>query len=353
MSISLGARNCEEKVRGAPFAALAAGGFGRVVPSGSSFAERWGPMLSWYRVSYASMHALCALMVLALATSGCASPPHRACSANDASSSNQSCRLDLALKRIPTRPDQAAAVETIATEIEKLTAPVRAADAEVTRWLADSIAQNAFNTDRLELGVGKLVTVATAATPQLIAQLDRLHGALDAPQRAKLVAAVRDGGDEIGTCGLVEKMSDRVVRVDVHVDGGISLGVRPPLRMHQVATCIRELDLSYDQQREAQKTVLGELDATEKEMEAKTDRLNALNKALSDAFESDHFDAGSFQIAKDVSEIVKVQSTFNVRGSWLVSQPLTTEQRAVFAAYLGRLAEPIGDTAAGRPAPPN
>ena len=100
--------------------------------------------------------------------------------------------IAMSIRDLDLSPDQKAAVEKIRTDLVAKMEPARAAGKDLTGTLADGVAAGAVDRAKADAAIDKLVAAAQGIHDATADAMNQLHAALNATQRAALVAKVQE-----------------------------------------------------------------------------------------------------------------------------------------------------------------
>lgn len=229
--------------------------------------------------------------------------------------------------KLDLTPQQKQTVDAIKADLQAKSAPIKEARAAYVAALADGVSKGAIDPQALATPKQNLTRAAEAFKPQLQDAMNRLHAALNADQRQKLVDVLGEERKEWkheamgGMHGHMKKMA-------------------------------AELDLSADQIQ----TIKSNLRAAHKEhegdkaaMQAKHEEMKAHMQKLRDAFKGDAFDARALDIGKELPVMAGQHAEKAERFLSIVTPTLTAPQRAKLAAMIQKRGATMEKAAAAAP----
>jgi Spy/CpxP family protein refolding chaperone len=210
------------------------------------------------------------------------------------------------------RADQRAKTDQLFADVEAKLHPVADARRGLMKEIAAGVRAGRIDRSKTDAKVGEITAAVEAARPTVETSLNTLHATFDADQRADLLEALHD-----------------------------AFQGRRGERGAQLREIAEELQLSEDQRDRIKDAVKAEFMAKRGEHKARLSQLRDNLHDAADAFESDQFDARSFELAKHAPEIAKTFSQGMVRAIELSMPLLTAPQRDKLAAILDRKAAEI------------
>jgi len=100
--------------------------------------------------------------------------------------------IAMSIRDLDLTPDQKASVEKIRTDLIAKMEPARAAGKDLTGVLADGVAAGAVDRAKADAAIDKLVAAAQGIHDATADAMNQLHAALNATQRAALVAKLQE-----------------------------------------------------------------------------------------------------------------------------------------------------------------
>lgn len=209
-----------------------------------------------------------------------------------------------AVRALSLRDGQRAEVEKLIASVKTELAPMREAHAALALELAAQVRAGAVDRDRLAPRVKAMTDAALGSKTVLQASLGKLHGLLDGPQRAELVAELRN-------------------RHEAHGPG--------PGRLHALA---EELDLSVDQRDRIKAAVMGSLPEGHPGPKGMRKLMHEHLKAAAKAFVGNAFDPASLHPGPGLMPPPGAHAERLVALVEAALPILTAEQRAKLADHL-------------------
>lgn len=210
------------------------------------------------------------------------------------------------------RPDQRPKTDRLFADVEAKLDPVHDARRGLVKEIAAGVRTGRIDRTKTDAKVAELGAAADAARPTIESSLNGLHATLDADQRADLLEALHEA--------FQERRGDRGAK------------------LREIA---EELELSDDQRERIQDAVKAEFWAKRDEHKARFSGMRERLHAAAEAFESDRFDARTFELGKHAPEMAKTFSQGMVRVVELAMPVLTPAQRGKLALVLERKAAEI------------
>jgi Spy/CpxP family protein refolding chaperone len=208
--------------------------------------------------------------------------------------------IGAALHEVELRPDQRTSVEQIASEARAARAPVREAGVALRTALADQIKNDALDSAALAPKVALVADAASKTRAAEDVEIDKLHGILDASQRAALA-------------GKLEASN-------------------PKANRHELGRLSKELGLSPEQRKQIA-TLLKDQRAgrTEERAQAKAKERSAL-----EAFKREDFQMEKFRPASEARADTVREENERISVLKKIADVLTPDQRAKLAAAVAK-----------------
>jgi Spy/CpxP family protein refolding chaperone len=223
------------------------------------------------------------------------------------------------LTKVDLRPDQKAAVDAAIADLEKQGEAHGDAGKQLAGDIADGIAAGKIDHKKTDADVKNLVSAIDASKAGVQDAVNKIHKALDADQRKKLVEAMRAKGEEMR--GKSEQEGEDKAHEErlKMLSEGIGL---TPEQTDKLKAKLKDVMKGH---MATMKTNMG---AMQKHM-----------KAIGDAFETDKFDAKKAGVGEHAGDMAKAMAKHRVQVVEAVLAVITPEQRAKFAEHVRSHAE--------------
>jgi len=210
------------------------------------------------------------------------------------------------MKKLDLRPDQRAAVESLAKDMKAKAAPIRKLRTEAMQELARGVRAGKIDKARANRLIARATTQAKALKPEFITSLNKLHSILDTEQRAELVDMIKE-------------------RKKRHFRG------KHKGKMKRMA---KKLNLTDAQKDRIQDAMYAQFKKNRGEMRGKWRQKRAELKAAADAFRSDSFDARTLALFQRDPGKLKAKGRKMMALSEAVLPVLTETQREQLATMI-------------------
>lgn len=176
--------------------------------------------------------------------------------------------LEKALKKLDLSAEQRAALDALKANTREKAAPLRTAATAAAKELAHQVKLGAIDQVKLERQVAQLKTASEQVRPAITQAINTLHHTLTPAQRQQLVSALK------------KKHEKR----------------RWGHRHHKMKKIAKKLGLSEDQLDRLKEVMMSSFKGHRSEMKGHHKQHREQLRAAAEAFKSESFDAGSFQI---------------------------------------------------------
>jgi len=180
--------------------------------------------------------------------------------------------IAMSLDTLGVSPEQRAAVEKIRTALHTAMQPAVAADQSLVSTLADGLSNSSLDPVKVDAAVAQVARASTAARAATADALDQLHATLSPAQRAALV-------DKLESHWEVWQRSNAEEQKEVTADEG------------HLAVLTVDLKLTPDQVEKTRARLEGNMKSVPR---VDSRQVAARLKAFGDAFQSDQFDAKTY-----------------------------------------------------------
>lgn len=275
-----------------------------------------------------SIHrALLACVTVVLGTGACATgpasatpqpPPIEAAQANDHPEDHHLWGMPVlfasTLSAITLRPDQAAIVDSIESELRLEEEPTLGAWRQICNDVADAILAGAIDHSKIDPEIERLIDGVQANRTIAQDAVNRLHDALDHGQRARVAARMRANAEAWQTLNQYDQPQGRGSGAD---------------RIHALAEA---LGLSSTQEVGVRAAVADSLRQSAPVIQEKLKAVRGHAKTVASAFEADTFDARTVDVAKFSADMARLWISLVVGSVEAVLRVVPSELRARFAS---------------------
>jgi len=302
--------------------------------------------------------------------------------------------LIASLDSLELKPEQKTAVESIESDLDKLHDAAKEPKAKLEADVADGVAAGKIDHKKTDADITALSTAVAATAPTMQDAMNRLYKTLDADQRKKLVASMREKGKEMrehmaehdakgpgmgmgmggkdhdakgpmaegkgpgmGGMGMAGKDHDAKGPAgkdhDHDAKGPLAEGKGPGMGHEHEGMGMGhehegmggmgegplmklgdELSLTPEQKDKLKGKLEAQMKAAHATMKTKMEAVHKHMEAVGTAFEGDKFDAKKAGVGTQAADMVKTMATAKVQFVETVLAVLTPEQRTKFAAHL-------------------
>jgi len=301
--------------------------------------------------------------------------------------------LIASLDSLELKPEQKTAVESIESDLDKLHDAAKEPKAKLEADVADGVAAGKLDHKKTDADINALSAAVAATAPTMQDAMNRLYKTLDADQRKKLVASMREKGKEMREhmaehdgkgpgmgmagkdakgpmaegkgpgMGMAGKDHDAKGPAGTDHDhdakGPMAEGKGPGMagmghehegmgmggmgHEHEgmggmgegpLMKLGDELSLTPEQKDKLKGKLEAQMKAAHATMKAKMEAVHKHMEAVGTAFEGDKFDAKKAGVGTQAADMVKTMATAKVQFVETVLAVLTPEQRTKFAAHL-------------------
>ncbi|HEY1536979.1 MAG TPA: Spy/CpxP family protein refolding chaperone [Polyangiaceae bacterium] len=180
--------------------------------------------------------------------------------------------IAMSLDTLGVSPEQRAAVEKIRTDLHSRMQPALLADQNLVATLAEGLSSSSLDAAKVDAAVAQVVAAAAGVRAATADALNQLHAALTPPQRAALV-------DKVDAHWAVWQRSNAEEKKEATADDG------------HLAVLTADLNLTADQVSKTRANLDTNMQAVPR---VDSQQVAKHLKAFSDAFQSDHFDANTY-----------------------------------------------------------
>src|SRR5664280_1363303 len=221
------------------------------------------------------------------------------------------------LAQVGIKPEQKAAVDVAEADLEKLGDATKEAQTQLGNDIADGATAGKLDKGKIDADVKKLTQAAESTAAGAQDAVNKLHKALDAAQRKKLVELMHAKGKDHEE-HMKAEMGD-------HAKGEYG---------HMMDKMGEQLGLTPEQREKLKAKMEAGMKAEMGKMKEHQAGMQKRMKALGDAFESEKFDAKKAGVGEHSGEMVKMMTGGRIRFVEAMLSVLTPEQRSKFAEHV-------------------
>lgn len=234
-----------------------------------------------------------------------------------------------AASKLDLTPQQKQTVDAIKADMQAKSAPVKEAKEAFRAALADGVSRGTIDKQALATPLANLTRAAEAAKPALQDAMNRLHAALNADQRAKLVDLMAQRGedrkerkhDEGG--GMRGKMKKMAAELELTDD-----------QIKTIKTNLRAEHKEQEKEHEGDRAAMEAKHGDHAAMDGKREEMRARMQKLGEAFKGEAFDAKALDIGKEMPVMATRMAEMTEHFLAIVTPTLTAPQRVKAAAMI-------------------